>query len=75
MFIISIIINLTSVEIAGTSVLLANHVKLLSVTFDSHLNFDKHISNVCSPSYFHIHALCPIRPYLDSGPSATIACL
>jgi len=27
--------------------------------------FDKHISNVCSSSYFHIRALRHIRPFLD----------
>jgi hypothetical protein len=66
--------DLTSIEAAGTSVPLANHVKLLGVTFDSHLNFDKHISNVCSSSYFHIRALRHIRPYLDFKTSNTIAC-
>jgi len=38
--------NLTSIEAAGTSVPLANSVKLIGATFDSHLNFGKHISNV-----------------------------
>ena len=66
--------NLTSIEVSTTSVPLSNHVKLLGVTFDSHLNFDKHISNVCSSSYFHIRALRHIRPYLDCETSKTIAC-
>ena len=56
------------------SVTLANHVKLLGVTLDNHLNFDHHISNVCSSSYFHIRALRHIRPYLDSETSKAIAC-
>jgi len=44
-----------------------DYVKLLSVTFDSHrLKFDKHISNVCSSSYFHIRALRHICPFLNS---------
>jgi len=47
--------------------------KLLGVT-DNHLNFDRHISNVCSSSYFHIRALRHIRPDLDSGTFKTIAC-
>jgi len=50
-------------------------VKLLGVTFDKHLNFDKHISNVCSSSsYFHIRALRHIRPFLDSETSKIIDC-
>jgi len=47
---------------------------ILGVTFDKHLNFDKHISNVCSSSYFHIRALRHIRPFLHSETSKTIAC-
>jgi len=43
--------NLTYIEVAGTPVSLADYVKVLGVIFDKHLNFDKHISNVCSSSY------------------------
>jgi len=60
--------HVTSIEAAGTSVSL-----VLGVTFDKHLNFDKHISNVCFSPYFHIHALRHIRPFLDSETSKTIA--
>jgi len=63
-----------AIEVAGSSVPLANHIKLLGVTLDNHLNFDRHISNVCSSSYFHIRALRHIGPYLASGTSKTIAC-
>jgi len=49
--------HITSIEVAGTSVSLVDYVKLLGVTFDKHLNFDKHITNVCSSYYFHIRAL------------------
>jgi len=45
--------NLTFIKIVGTSVTLV-YVKLLGVTFDKHLNFDKLISNVCSSSNFYI---------------------
>jgi len=58
--------NLTSIEVAGTSVSLVDYFKLLGVTFDKHLNFDKYNSNVCSSSYFHIRALRHIRPCLDT---------
>ena len=66
--------DLTFIDVAGVSVPLTNHVKLIGVTFDSLLNFDKHVSNVCSSSYFHIRALHHIRPYLDSVTSKVIAC-
>ena len=66
--------SLTSIEVSGLSVTLANHVKLPGVTFDNHLNLDHHISDVCSSAYFHIRALRHIRPYIDSETSKTIAC-
>jgi len=66
--------NLTSIEVAGTSVSLVDYVKLPGITFDKHLNFDKHIFNVCSSSYFHIRALRHNCPFLDSETSKTIAC-
>jgi len=67
--------HLTSIEVVSTSVSLVDHVKLLGFTFDKHLIYDKQISNVCSPSYFHIHALRYIRPFLDSETSKTIIIL
>jgi len=66
--------HLTSIAVAGISVSLVDYVKLLGVTFDKHLNFYEHISNVCSSSYFHIRALRHIRPFLDSETSKTTAC-
>jgi len=56
-----------SLEEQTTSNSVASH-------FDSHLNFDRHISNVCFSFYFHIRALRQIRAYLDSETSKTIAC-
>jgi len=66
--------NLTSIQVEGTSVPLVDYIKLLDVTLDSHLNIVKHISNVCSSSYFHTRALRHIRPFLDSETVKTIAC-
>jgi len=67
--------HLNSIKVANTSVPLANHIKLISVTFDSHLNFDEHISNVCSSSFFHFRAFCLVRLSLDSETFKTIACV
>jgi len=55
------------------SVSLVDYVKLLGVTFNKHLNFDKHISNFCSSSSLHNRALRHSHPFLDSETSKTIA--
>ena len=59
---------------ADTSVSLSDHIKLLGITFDNRLSSDKHLSNVCSISYFHIRALRHIRTFLDLESSKSIAC-
>ena len=41
-----------SVEIAGVTVPFSAHVKLLGVTFDSILSFDRHTSDICSNVFF-----------------------
>jgi len=58
--------HLSSINVIDISVDLSDHIKLLGVTFDTALNFDKfdkHISNVCASSYFHIKALRRIQPF------------
>ena len=57
--------QLRSFEISDSTFNFAHHIKLLGVTLDCNLNLDRHISNVCSASYFHIQALRHIRPYID----------
>ena len=41
-----------SVAVAGVQIALYDHVKSLSVTFDSHLSFDKHANNICAYAIF-----------------------
>jgi len=53
---------------------LVDYVKLLAITFDKHFNFDQHISNVCSSSYFHICALRHIQAFVESETPNTIGC-
>jgi len=66
--------SLTSIQAADASITLCDHIKLLGNTLDNHLSFDKHVSNVCSISYFHKRALSHIRTCPDLESSKSIAC-
>src|SRR6218665_2755758 len=49
------------------------HVRHLVVTFDPHLSFSNHISNLSRFCLMHIRDLRRIRPMLDSKTASTIA--
>jgi len=57
------------VSVAGASVL--GSVKILGVTLDKHLTFDRHVTNLCQESNFHNRALRHIRPALDRATANT----
>jgi hypothetical protein len=66
--------HLTSVDVAGCSVPLSDHVKVLGVTLDSRLSLDKHIANVCKSAHYHMRALRYIRSAITDDMSNSIAC-
>jgi Reverse transcriptase (RNA-dependent DNA polymerase) len=66
--------DLTSVNIAGTVVPLADHIKVLGVTLDSHLTMDKHVSAVSRACFYHLRALRHIRSSLNIEDAKMIAC-
>src|SRR6218665_3299986 len=48
-------------------------VRNLGVTFDPHLSFSNHISNLSRSCFMHIRDLRRIRPMLDFKTASTIA--
>jgi len=46
--------SLTSFQVAETSVLFSDYIKILGITLYKRLSFDKHFSYICSISYFNI---------------------
>ena len=42
-------------------------VKLLGVTIDNKLNFNKHVTNICNKANQKLHALARIAKYLDTN--------
>ena len=51
----------------------ADSLKLLGVTIDSNLCFDKQVSLICSSAFFNIRALRHIRKQIDFDTANTIA--
>ena len=65
--------SLQSVDVAGCVVPISSQVKVLGVTLDSHLTFDKHVVDICKACSFHMRALRHIRPCLTDDVAKTIA--
>ena len=56
--------DLTQVNVSGTKVAVFESTRILGVTIDKSLTFDDHVKSVYKNSYYHIRALCHIRPML-----------
>ena len=52
------------VRVAGADVQFADYLKLLGVTLNSSLSFDKHVIHVTRSCLYHIRALHHIRPLM-----------
>jgi hypothetical protein len=64
----------SSVNVADATVPLTNHVKLLGVTLDSHLTFDKHVNLLSKTCFYHIRAFRHIRPAINTNLAKLVAC-
>ena len=62
-----------SLKIADIPIVPSNHIKLLGVTFDSFLNFDLHVSEVCRAMNYHLRGLSHIRQFMDIPTANMIA--
>ena len=59
--------NITQVDVNGSPIPISDSIKLLGVTIDSSLAFNKHVSSICQSCQYHIRALRHIRPILDAN--------
>ena len=65
--------SVKTITVAGSPIKLQSSIKSLGVYLDSHMSFDKHVSEICKASYFHIRALRHIRSSLTTEAAKTIA--
>jgi len=63
-----------AVIVAGNRVAFRDSVKLLGVTIDSTLSFDRHILNVVRNCNYHLRALRYIRPLITADVAKMVAC-
>ena len=66
--------DITTVNVAGSVVPMADHVKLLGVTLDNHLSMDKHVNEVSRACFYHLRALRHVRPAITASDANMIAC-
>ena len=59
--------NSLSVNINEYEIFNNEHVKLLGITLDNKLKFNKHVSNLCKKASPKLHALCRISQYMNTG--------
>ena len=65
--------NTSNINVAGTSVALSDKVKVLGVTLDRHLTFDRNIVQVCRSSHFHTRALRHTRNVISNDTAKSVA--
>jgi len=63
----------SSIDISGTMIPCSDSLKLLGMTIDNCVGFVKHVSQICSSSFFHIRALRHIRKQINVSTANTIA--
>ena len=66
--------TVSSVTVADVDLPLANEMKVLGVTLDRHLTFEKHVSAVARSCNYHNQAIHHIRHLLTPQLAQTFAC-
>ena len=65
--------SLKTITVAGFPIKLQSSIKSVGVYLDSHMSFDKQVSEICKASYFQIRALRHIRLSLTTEAAKAIA--
>jgi len=63
----------SSINFRGINLTPSSDARNLGVIFDSNLSFNKHISNICSSSFYQIRQLRQIRSSLDTNSAIVLA--
>lgn len=66
------LLNEQSINVGCNVVKESAHVKILGVTLDQHMSFEKHITNTCRTANMHIRKINSIRNYLSEDAVRTL---
>ena len=58
-------LNTTNIKVVNANISPVDSARNLGIRFDSHLSFDKHISDVCRSAFYHLFNIRHIRKYLS----------
>lgn len=67
------LVGVDSINVAGSTVHLTDHIKLLGITLDNNLSLHRHINLVSQSCYHHIRAFRHIRHVLDKDTATLVA--
>jgi hypothetical protein len=66
--------ELTSIDVADSVVALADHIKIMGITLDSHLTMDGRVNDVRRSAFLHVRALRHIRSAITDDVATAVAC-
>ena len=62
---LSHLVNIPSLNLAGTEVEAVDTVRDLGVTFDSNLQLQQHVKNITKSAFYQLYRIARIRKYID----------
>ena len=66
--------SLATVNVAGSQIRLADHIKILGVTLNKNLSMNNHVNAVCKSIHYHIHTLRHICSCISQDMAKMVAC-
>ena len=66
-------VGMPSAPLAGCDIKRCDNLESLGVTLDEHLSFDKHVSEVCRSTSFHIRDFAHVRRSITTDMAKTVA--
>jgi len=66
--------SLATVNVTGSQIPLADHIKILGVTLDKNLSMNNHVNAICKSVHYHICALHHICSSISEDMTKMVAC-